>query len=214
MVKSSLFPLYGYNTIRPCPVREDYWYFFLIILSLSTKSVSMKHPLFFLGLLLLTAPLAYGQGSTGELGTPAKRGVHQIGANAGLTTGVGLSYRYWPGRLGVQVSALPQFEFDGSGHYLNGAITGLFLVKDDGWARLFLFSSVFQNRYRYYYSDPNYTEDSLDITTNVGLGFGYDFILGKDLSLGLMSGFGGFDLFDSRFERVGLTVEASLHYRI
>jgi hypothetical protein len=33
--------------------------------------------------------------------------VHQFGLNAGFTTGLGFSYRYWPGTLGFQLTALP-----------------------------------------------------------------------------------------------------------
>ena len=32
---------------------------------------------------------------------------HQLGLHAGSTTGIGLSYRYWPGKLGIQATLLP-----------------------------------------------------------------------------------------------------------
>jgi hypothetical protein len=32
---------------------------------------------------------------------------HQIGLSFGFTNGVGISYRYWPGILGIQATILP-----------------------------------------------------------------------------------------------------------
>jgi hypothetical protein len=39
--------------------------------------------------------------------TEAKNYKNYYGVNAGYTSGLGFSYAYWPGKLGVQVSVLP-----------------------------------------------------------------------------------------------------------
>jgi hypothetical protein len=53
--------------------------------------------------------------------------IHHVGLTAGWTTGVGLSYRYWPGKLGVQAALLPVYNSnDNEGYnFLSLGLTGL-----------------------------------------------------------------------------------------
>jgi hypothetical protein len=108
---------------------------------------------------------------------------HFLGVNAGFTTGVGLSYRYWPGKSGFQISAIPIIDKHIS--VFSIGTTYLHELKRDNNFRFMLFASnhltnmVYDNR----------------LTENIGAGFGAD-IFYNSLGINVMIGVGAFDIFN------------------
>ncbi|MCH8331912.1 MAG: hypothetical protein IH946_11145 [Bacteroidetes bacterium] len=52
---------------------------------------------------------------------------HQIGIGAGFTTGLGFSYRYWPGIFGIQINGLPAI--GDNSFFLSVGATGLMKIS-------------------------------------------------------------------------------------
>ena len=54
---------------------------------------------------------------------------HHVGIHASSLGGVGFSYRYWPGKLGVQITTLPIFR-QNKGYFLSVGATALYTLKE------------------------------------------------------------------------------------
>jgi hypothetical protein len=152
--------------------------------------------------------------------------IHHVGLTAGWTTGVGLSYRYWPGKLGVQAALLPVYNSnDNEGYnFLSLGLTGLYKLSERTRSNLFLYGSG-----HYLNSRLDYTKDKdnpgLGETTaqvgrfNAGSGVGIDArMLGNDdLRFNFMLGIAGYNLATSVAEARGfginMTAEASIFFR-
>ncbi|MCX6230939.1 MAG: hypothetical protein NTZ33_05295 [Bacteroidetes bacterium] len=59
-----------------------------------------------IGILFVCVLFFYGSQAQKELGK------HNLGLNAGYTTGLGLSYEYWPKKNGIQITFLPLLSKD------------------------------------------------------------------------------------------------------
>ncbi|MGZ5245339.1 MAG: hypothetical protein ACXWD4_15565, partial [Bacteroidia bacterium] len=69
---------------------------------------------------------------------------HSIGAGAGFTTGYGLSYRYRPGKFGVQVNFAPYSNKDVS--RFSTGLTFLYTLIENKMSNLYLY----QGNHHYY----------------------------------------------------------------
>ncbi len=120
-----------------------------------------------------------------------------LGLHAGSTTGLGISYRYWPDAFGFQVTFLPMISSSNS--YVSIGITGMYKVSEMQALDVFLYAgNHFIYRNDNYYYDPAYYGDydnSSSWAWNFGLGAGLDIKLAKVLRLSLMTGFGNYDIF-------------------
>lgn len=124
---------------------------------------------------------------------------HQAGIHGGLTTGVGFSYRYWPNRLGLQLTLLPikvdeewkdilgvqEFarSFSPIGDtekFISIGVSGLYTLKKLQSYRLI---SYFGNHVLINRNSETY---------NLGGGVGISFY--KKVSFSLMLGYGAFDV--------------------
>ncbi len=115
-----------------------------------------------------------------------------LGLHAGSTTGLGISYRYWPDAFGFQLTILPIISSSHS--WVSMGITGMYKVSEMQALDVFLYAG---NHFLYRndnYSDP-YVEYNSDWAWNFGLGAGLDIKMAKVLRLSLMTGFGNYDIF-------------------
>lgn len=121
---------------------------------------------------------------------------HQIGLNAGLTTGMGVSYRYWPGRFGNQITFLP---FKNRDFYMVSlGYTGL--IKIHEIRQLALFG---------YVSDHMLFMKTKNVM-NLGIGVGFEVYFGV-IGVNIMYGYGIYNIMNK--SQVNLTAEMGLFYR-
>jgi len=144
---------------------------------------------------------------------------HEIGMAAGWSTGYGISYRYWPGKFGIQLTTTPYFEKEYS--TASFGVTGLMSLSEIPWMRVYLYLGNHYMYYRqldYYIWDNNGNLIELQNPNNssygryiVGIGPGFEFLLGKKFGLNLMFGFRS-DW--STYEyKISITGETGLYYR-
>ena len=144
---------------------------------------------------------------------------HQLGLHAGSSTGIGLSYRYWPGKLGIQATFIPlktddswkdlmgiqqfyrnivpQIQFARNTTFISIGLTGLLTLKPYDHFNLFSYLGnhlLFLDENTYY-------------NTGIGLGFAID----KPVSFNFMVGYGLYDILNG----INLfpTLELGVYYR-
>jgi hypothetical protein len=127
---------------------------------------------------------------------------NSLGVAAGFTTGYGLSYRYWPKKLGIQVTFAPY-----SDKYEAHTSFGVaFLIKliETNKTNFFLYEGN-----HLLFNTDKYIERSHNISSYNGVGIGIEFIILKRISFNLMGGYAGMD----NFERIGFTGETGLYFK-
>ena len=106
---------------------------------------------------------------------------HQVGAHAGFTTGLGISYRYWPSKLGIQTTFLP-VKTD-TVKFFSFGFTGLCTLSERKYFKTFLYLGnhlVSRNGHQEY-----------------NIGFGPGFTVGSTVRFNLMIGYGFYDVTDT-----------------
>lgn len=152
--------------------------------------------IFILSLLLVSSSFVYGQ----EEKNAAASQKNRIGLHAGVTTGIGLSYRYKPGKFALQLTGIPIFTGDGN-TVLSGGLSGMYYLREARGADLFTYlgNHVFYNR-----------QDELFY--NMGLGIGIDFHPWKEvLDISLQGGYGVVNVNGDPLSVP--TIEFGLYYR-
>lgn len=127
--------------------------------------------------------------------------VNEFGANAGLTTGVGLSYRHWFNEFGVQITALPIKEQYYA--FISGGLTGMYSLRNTKYMRIFAYwgNHVFHESNSYtesYYNDITHEMTSRPVLRsktqyNTGVGLGFSF--GRVVAFNIQLGYGAYDVF-------------------
>jgi hypothetical protein len=164
----------------------------------------MKRIFTFFAAVMLTAGL-FGQ----QVEVINVKHTQEFGFHAGATTGVGLSYRYWPGKNGVQLTALPIKTNDYV--FINLGLTGLHTFYDSNYFRFFGYmgSSISVNNDDFYYSDSN---SSTDHHARVNIGIGPGFAFGSRVRFNIMAGYGFYDVL-GQFN-IYPTGEIGLYFRL
>lgn len=134
---------------------------------------------------------------------------NEFGIHAGATTGLGLSYRYWFDKAGVQLTAVPIK----NGDYIlfSGGLTFLYSFYESEYKRFFIYLG---NHFWYHRNKTwNYSytlQDSWieERTYNVGIGPGFSF--GRVVRINIMAGYGFYDLFGK--QNMYPTGEIGLYY--
>ncbi|MFZ4400236.1 MAG: hypothetical protein ACOYO1_09395 [Bacteroidales bacterium] len=145
----------------------------------------------------------------------AKSFKHGLGVGAGFTTGYGLSYRFLPEQIGVQICFAP-YKSDYTTQYSLG-LTFLFKIIETEYTNLFIYQGnhffYTKEKYdNYIYSYPSYTITPTQFVNkywNNGMGIGIEFIILKRVSFNLMGGYAGYE----NFKNVGITGETGLYFR-
>ncbi|MGK7392977.1 MAG: hypothetical protein ACNS62_00330 [Candidatus Cyclobacteriaceae bacterium M3_2C_046] len=114
---------------------------------------------------------------------------HSIGAAAGFSTGVGLSYRYWPVKHGFQVTFLPVIGEDDT--FVSLGTTWLIKLKDGKNVDLFLFAA------NHFYWQDDWDSNQAELSMNLGFGPGFEFTISQVVGINLMFGYGLYDYIDN-----------------
>lgn len=148
---------------------------------------------------------------------------HSLGIGAGFTTGLGVSYRYFPKKIGFQINLAPYYENYGKEAFISAGLTFLYNINESKYTAFYaylgnhMFHSSFQkDRGRteynpltgYYEYTPEYYTKTKDII-NSGIGLGFEFSTTKKVTLNVMGGYAQYNT----FERLFFTVELALYYR-
>ncbi len=171
----------------------------------------MKTPLILILTLLFLLPselLAEENQSSGKRG---------IGFHAGSTTGVGLSFRYWPESIGFQATFLPIVTEDY--RFISFGVAGLYtLHQHDNLSLIgytgFRLHREFQHNNSGWQSNPNIDQ----ITFGFGLGPGFKYEYSQVLTANFMIGYGLY-IEDDRLLgeetsfRLNITGEAGIFYK-
>jgi hypothetical protein len=133
---------------------------------------------------------------------------NEIGMHAGFTTGMGLSYRHWSGKFGVQLTAIPikaqDFQF------ISGGLTGLYSLTNKKYYRFFLYLGN-----HILISDETFGLDgTTDVTTMYNIGFGPGFEVGTKVRFNIMVGYAGYDLLDAPDYSLLPTIEMGLFFKL
>jgi len=142
-----------------------------------------------------------------------------FGVGAGLTTGLGLSFRYFPARYGFMVNFAPYYQNYGSEAFISSGLTLLYSLNDNKVSNVYAYLG---NHYLYekLYSD-NWVYDPVTGTShyyqsknarnmwNTGIGLGVEFHNQKRITINFMLGYAQYDTFRNLF----FTCEAALYYR-
>jgi hypothetical protein len=102
----------------------------------------------------------------------------EFGMHIGAVTGLGLSYRYWTGNRGIQITCLPiKTQYD---KFISLGLTGMYSLRRAKYYRAFLYCG------NHLILMDNYSVD------NLGVGLGFSF--GRTVAFNLMFGYAGYDL--------------------
>ncbi|MFW5793201.1 MAG: hypothetical protein ACOCWC_02875 [Bacteroidota bacterium] len=130
---------------------------------------------------------------------------HYLGVGAGLTTGHGISYRFWPEVFGAQLTFAPYKDANSINY--NIGFTFLFKIIKTDITNFFIYQG---NRYFYekHEAYDNSGEESISSNLNNGIGIGIEFIIWDRVSFNIMGGYASYDNFD----KINFTGEAGLYY--
>jgi hypothetical protein len=113
---------------------------------------------------------------------------HQVGMHQSSLGGIGLSYRYWPKKLGVQATVLPIFQ-QGQGHFLSAAVSLLYTLKEAKNVDLYGYWG------NHYISTQNYGNSVNALSTGLGMGFKINFT--ESLNFNIQAGYGFYNITES-----------------
>lgn len=134
---------------------------------------------------------------------------NELGMHAGFTTGIGLSFRHWSNKFGVQVTAIPlkadNFQFISTG------LTGLYSLSNKKYTRFYLYFGNHIMINSLYY---NYYTDSYDKKTRYNIGFGTGFEIGKKVRFTIMAGYAAYNLTEAPDYYLLPTVETGLYFKL
>jgi hypothetical protein len=136
---------------------------------------------------------------------------HAIGAGAGFSTGYGLSYRYTPTTLGVQVNFAP-YKSETSSQFSIG-LTALYSLLQTEKTNLYLYQANHLYSESYLtdnYSTTPYSKTRIENTYfNNGVGFGIEIIIASKVGFNLMTGYAAYN----NFKGLNVTGEAALYFK-
>ena len=117
---------------------------------------------------------------------------NEFGFHAGASTGIGLSYRYWPDKVGIQITALPVKNRGDA--WISAGVTGLYSFYESRNLRFFGYAGshmMYTKRSEYSGSSSQYVDVK---STKFNLGAGPGFGFGTVIRLNIMVGYGFYDL--------------------
>lgn len=130
---------------------------------------------------------------------------HAFGVAAGFSTAYGLTYRYWPGKFGGQITFAPLTTDYVS--RISFGTTFLYEVAKKNSFRAFIYQG--NHFYHRNYRDGNSFNSNSDVSYfNNGLGFGGELIADDHLSMSLMAGYA----FYKNFDYLSITAEISFMF--
>jgi len=123
---------------------------------------------------------------------------NEFGINAGFTTGVGFSYRFWPKKIGFQITALPIKQNDRI--WISAGITGLYKFYDAKYVRVFGYLGnhllIYDKEYYIYNTYPYSSTQGKKRKELYNIGFGPGFGFGKVVKFNIMFGYSAQDVLE------------------
>lgn len=114
-------------------------------------------------LIFFVSSIIYSQ----EEPKPSSSPAHSFGFHLGSTTGMGLSYRYLPNKLGVQATFLPVFNGDG-GLFISSGFSIMYKIQSSRRVDLF----GYLGNHFIYRENPNYGFEGKNINRSYQMGLG------------------------------------------
>ena len=140
---------------------------------------------------------------------------HFVGLHVGTTTGYGFSYRYWPTKLGVQITGIPIFTQNS--YNVSTGFSLLYKLRDNNRIDLYsylgnhlLFESN-TNQYNNFGYIIGTTKQSYT-TYNIGIGIGLKIDFLEVLDINFQTGYAFNNITDSFY--TGLAGEIGLYYQL
>jgi len=137
---------------------------------------------------------------------------HHLGYHFGTQQNYGLSYRYWPNKIGIEATFLPTIMAPLKKSYnqkLTFGISVLYTIKDYEKVDLFgYFSNVVisqQNKS----DNPTFIIDPYVFNSALGLGLKIDFL--EDLNFNFQFGYGAYN-YNTKSWKATMVVEGGLYY--
>mgnify|MGYP000713519805 CR=1 FL=1 len=134
--------------------------------------------------------------STAQAQTPTKTKLnHHLGLHTSSLGGLGFSYRYWPGKMGVQVTALPVFRKK-KGHFVSLAANLLYTLKEGRKVDLYTYTGIHYVGVKSseFTSNQGVITSNKSESINLGLGIGFKINLTEFLNLNLQTGYGFYNI--------------------
>jgi hypothetical protein len=144
--------------------------------------------------IILIVLLMFGLTNT----TQSQTSKHELGAFAASDAGLGFSYRYWPKKFGIQLTAIPIFQQNQS-HFISTGLSLLYLLKQSEKVDLYAYAGYhfISRKNQYVFEDTQgklLTEVYVNETHNTGLGVGFKFKIFDVVSLNLQGGYGIYNI--------------------
>lgn len=139
-----------------------------------------------------------------------------VGAAAGFSTAYGLSFRYWPAKLGIQLTTAPYIsKYDTQ---ISFGATVLNTIKQDDRIRLFIYfgNHILYEKWDYSYDIYSNSDISKYTTWIMGAGPGFEFTILRKMSFNLMFGLASYSNFNANNENdwmLNMTAETGLYYK-
>ncbi len=169
-------------------------------------------------LIVFSLSFAFGQKSTEN--EYQKIYKHSLGIGVGFTTGLGISYRYFPKKFGFQLNVAPYYQDYGNEAFVSAGATILCNLAENRITAVYAYLGN-----HYFYQSNKSNESRWDPVTqqyiydntktikkdflNTGIGFGFEFNTSKRVTLNLMGGYAQYN----SFEKLFFTGEMALYYR-
>ena len=129
-----------------------------------------------------------------------------LGVGFGQSTGYGLSYRYFPAKLGVQGNL--GLYSDQDHRFVNIGATFLYSVHTTNFSNFYVYQANSYNHQKY----PSYDTALFGMipnTTNIGLGLGLELVVIDNFSFNLMYGYG----VQGKFQTILPQPECAFYYK-
>lgn len=163
----------------------------------------MRHTIIF-ALLTCMSFTVFSQNSNDTL--CAKDFKHNLGFGLGLTTGYGLSYKYFPEKFGFQTN-IGGVKNESVNDFSLG-ITFLYSLRETIYTNFYIYQS---NSYNYNFTYPDYFNSHSTEThsINTGIGFGLELYIIQHLGINGMVGYGATE----SYKEIGITGEMAIYYK-
>ena len=118
--------------------------------------------------------------------------VNEVGFNAGATTGLGLSYRHWFDRAGIQITAMP-YKLENEA-LISGGLTAMLSLHNARYVRIFGYwgNHLWYRSWRHTDYNTGATKTDTDTRYNTGVGFGFS--LGRVVAFNISIGYGAYNV--------------------
>ncbi|WP_070138236.1 hypothetical protein [Crocinitomix algicola] len=136
--------------------------------------------------------------------TEPSEGAHHIGLHAGTTTGLGFSYRFWPGKIGFQLTGVPIFDSHSS--FVSAGASFLYKFNDNEVVDFFGYVGNHLLHRTYGYNNST----NLTYNASIGIGLKIDFL--EVLNFNLQAGYGVYNMTET--VRTRLAGEVGLYYNL